>query len=160
MQISGRAQAMTNFLSEKQRIRRWIERQGVQIHDATPKESEAVRQILKDTPRLFPDLLYRSGLRLLFLYEQDETQENDGVCWIDVTRDGHGVLYAIGLATWTLENPPYFQLVFLHELAHIAVGGEHNAAFRAYLDSLIAKFNEATGVQLVNDYPSEGGAKQ
>lgn len=69
MQISGRAQAMTNFLSEKQRIRRWIERQGVQIHDATPKESEAVRQILKDTPRLFPDLLYRSGLRLLFLYE-------------------------------------------------------------------------------------------
>lgn len=119
-----------------------------------------MRQILKDTPRLFPDLLYRSGLRLLFLYEQDETQENDGVCWLDVTRDGHGVLYAIGLATWTLENPPYFQLVFLHELAHIAVGGEHNAAFRAYLDSLIARFNEATGVQLVNDYPSEGGAKQ
>ena len=57
MQISGRAQAMTNFLSEKQRIRRWIERLGVQIHDASPKESEAVRQILKDTPRLFPDLL-------------------------------------------------------------------------------------------------------
>lgn len=54
MQISGRAQAMTNFLSEKQRIRRWIERQGVQIHDATPKESEAVRQILKDTPPLVP----------------------------------------------------------------------------------------------------------
>lgn len=73
-------QVIANFVEEKQRIRRWIERQGVQIHDATPAESEAVRQILKDMPRLFPDLLYRSGLRLLFLYKQGETQENDGVC--------------------------------------------------------------------------------
>ena len=84
----------------------------------------------------------------------------NGLTVLNLILPVYGVLYAIGLATWTLENPPYFQLVFLHELAHVAVGGEHNAAFRAYLDSLIARFNEATGAQLVNDYSSEGGAKQ
>ena len=140
------------LLVEKQRIRRWIERQGVEIHEATTREREVVRRALKDMPRLFPDLLYRSGLRLIYLYEQREDQVNDAICWRDVTLDGRGTLFAIGIATWALEYPSHFQLLFLHELAHIATGGEHNACFCAYLDGLIAQFNGATGAQLVNDY--------
>lgn len=150
------SRAMANFLSQKQRIRRWIEQQGVQIRDAAPEESEAVRRILMDMPRLFSDLLYRSGLRLLYLYEQGNEQENDAVCWKDVTNYA-GTLYAIGIARWAIAYPTYFQLLFLHELAHIAGGGEHDKAFCDCLDRMIEKFNAATGSSIVNDYGKGNG---
>lgn len=142
------------LLVKKRRISRWIERAGERIYRPTLEERETARRLLKDMPALFPDLLYQSGLCLIYLYEQGE-MERDAVCWTDVTKDC-GTLYAIGIARWALEYPAHFQLLFLHELAHVAVGGEHDKAFCDCLDRMIAKFNCATGASLVNDYGSGG----
>lgn len=141
---------MTAFKYQQNRVRKWIVRQGERLYYPLRDERETVRRLLKDMPVLFPELLYRSGLCLIYLYEQGE-MERDAVCWIDVTKDC-GTLYAIGIARWALEYPAHFQLLFLHELAHVAVGGEHDKAFCDALDRMIEKFNAATGASLVNDY--------
>lgn len=150
------------FEYQKNRVRRWLERQGVEIYYPTPTEKTIFRECLKDMPRLFPELFaHEQGLRLIFLYEQGD-QEQDAVCWKDVTTDGRGTLYAIGIARGALQYPEYLKLLFLHELAHIAVPcerGTHSADYCRYLDEMIAVFNAATGSQLVNDY-DENGKKQ
>lgn len=143
-----------DFLNEQARISRWITEQGVVIYYPTPAERALVREYLKDMPALFPGLLYRKGLRLLYLYEQ-EKQERDAVCWHDVTRNGQ-VLHAIGIARGALPYKEYFQLLFLHELAHVAIKGGHSRRFCYCLDLMIARFNEITGSRLVNDYDGHG----
>ena len=149
-----------DFLYEQNRLRCWIEGQGTVLCRLTPEERETARECLKDMPRLFPELFaHEQGLRLIYLYEQGD-QKQDAVCWKDVTTDGRGTLYAIGIARGAY--PEYLKLIFLHELAHIAVPcerGEHSAAYCRYLDNMIEKFNAATGSQLVNDY-GENGKKQ
>ena len=148
-----------DFLYEQDRVRRWLERQGAEIYYPTPSEREIVRESLKDIPRLFPELFaHKQGLRLIYLYEQGN-QEQDALCWRDATTDGRGTLYAVGIARGALAYPEYLKLIFLHELAHIAVPcerGEHSAAYCRYLDGMIARFNAATGSQLVNDYDENG----
>lgn len=151
-----------DYLYEQNRLRCWIEGQGAVLCRLTPEERETARECLKDMPRLFPELFaHEQGLRLIYLYEQGD-QKQDAVCWKDVTTDGRGTLYAIGIARGALAYPEYLKLIFLHELAHIAVPcerGEHSAAYCRYLDNMIEKFNAATGSQLVNDY-GENGKKQ
>lgn len=155
---------MTKLVLEyqKNRVRRWIEEQGVEIYYPAPTEKEIFLECLKDIPRLFPALFgYDQGLRLIYLYEQGN-QPQDAICWKDVTTDGCGTLYAIGIARGALQYPEYLKLLFLHELAHIAVPcerGTHSADYCRYLDDMIAVFNAATGSQLVNDY-DENGKKQ
>lgn len=151
---------MTDFEYQQHRIRQWIMRQGEQIYYPTQAERKMIRKLLKDMPVLFPELLYRYGLRLLYLYNQQKDNPNDAICWKDVTNYA-GTLYAIGIARWAIAYPTYFQLLFLHELAHVAVGGEHDKAFCDCLDRMIEKFNAATGASLVNDYgPGEKKRKQ
>ena len=56
-------------------------------------------------PALFPEMLYQSGLCLIYLYEQGE-MERDTVCWTDVIKDC-GTLYAIGIVRWALAYPAH-----------------------------------------------------
>lgn len=75
----------------------------------------------------------------------------DGIAWVDVTMD-RGELHAIGLSCELLgRGPEHFQLVFLHELAHVLGGGEHSQTFHKQLDRLITQFNQHTGMNFVSD---------
>ena len=68
---------MTDFEYQQHRIRQWIMRQGEQIYYPTQAERKIIRKLLKDMPVLFPELLYRYGLRLLYLYNQQKGGEHD-----------------------------------------------------------------------------------
>ena len=149
--------SLGEFREQQTQVKRWIEEQGVTIYNPDAKERTTVQRLLEYMPPLFGDHLCFGGVRLLFLYEQEERQGNDAVCMIDLSAKNEK-LTAIGIARWTLQYPEYFQLLFLHELAHAVVGLEHDHddIFAKCFDRMIRDFNFATNSNLANDYGTRG----
>ncbi len=96
------------------------------------------------------------------MYEQDKQgterlRRCDGIIWRDVTTDGNGTLYAVGLSVEAAEKgETYVQFLFLHELAHIPVPcapDEHGPQFRREMARLLGRFKRATGSTLENEPP-------
>lgn len=105
---------------------------------------------------VFPELV--GELSAIYLYRQDEQaterlRKSDAIIWKDVTLDGLGTLYAVGVSVGAIERgEEYTQFLFLHELAHIDGDGEHTPEFHRQLDRMIELFNQRTGSRIVNDY--------
>lgn len=137
------------------RVLRWIERQGAVFYPGK-LERETAKRYLRDVPVVFPELV--GELSAIYLYRQDEQaterlRKSDAIIWKDVTLDGFGTLYAVGISLEAIERgEEYTQFLFLHELAHVISGGEHTPEFHRQLDRLIDQFNRRTGGHLSNDY--------
>lgn len=137
------------------RVLRWIERQGAVFYPGK-LERETAKRYLQDMPVVFPELV--GELSAVYLYRQSEQaterlRKCDGIIWRDVTLDGFGTLYAIGISLEAIERgKEYTQFVFLHELAHVHVGGDHSTEFHRELDRMIEQFNRRTVGHLSNDY--------
>lgn len=137
------------------RVLRWIERQGAVFYSGK-LERETAKRYLRDMPVVFPELV--GELSAIYLYRQSEQatehlRKCDGIIWRDVTMDGFGTLYAVGISLEAIERgKEYTELLFLHELCHIHVSGDHGPEFHRELDRLIEQFNRRTGEHLVNDY--------
>lgn len=133
---------------EGRRTLRWIQRQGVVFYLGKP-EREAAKRYLRGMSRIFPELV--GQLRAIYLYRQSEQVNSafDGILWKNVTTDGRGVLYAVGLSTEAVaQGPQYLQRLFIHELAHIIVPcapGTHSAEFHVTYQKLLHQYDEATG---------------
>ncbi len=141
------------------RVLRWIEQQGVVFYPGK-REREIAKRYLRDLPVVFPELV--GLLSAIYLYRQSEQaterlRKCDGIIWKDVTTDGNGTLYAVGLSVEAVEKgEAYVQFLFLHELAHIpapCAPDEHGPQFRREMARLLDRFNRATGSTL-EDEPS------
>lgn len=137
------------------RVLRWIERQGAVFYPGK-LERETAKRYLRDMPVVFPELV--GELSAIYLYRQGEQEterlrKSDAIIWKDVTLDGFGTLYAVGISLEAVERgSEYVKFVFLHELCHIRVSGVHSLAFHQQLDRMIERFNQETGSHIVNDY--------
>lgn len=137
------------------RVLRWIERQGAVFYPGK-LERETAKRYLRDMPVVFPELV--GELSAIYLYRQGEQEterlrKSDAIIWKDVTLDGFGPLYAVGISLEAVERgSKYTKFVFLHELCHIRVSGVHSLAFRQQLNRMIERFNQETGSHIVNDY--------
>lgn len=140
-------------MNHTNRIMKWIQKKGVVVYE----NSEAKRRMTEyivPVGAVFPELIKK--LSAVYVYKIGEqggdAREVDGICWRDETSDV-GTLFAIGISLETLdEGPEYTQFVFLHELAHMATGENHNVKFHEELDKMIRTYNQATGASLENDY--------
>lgn len=134
---------------------RWIERQGAVFYPGK-LERETAKRYLRDMPVVFPELV--GELSAIYLYRQGEQEterlrKSDAIIWKDVTLDGFGTLYAVGISLEAVERgSKYTKFVFLHGLCHIRVSGVHSLAFRQQLNRMIERFNQETGSHIVNDY--------
>lgn len=135
-----------------------------------PEERARAVELLGPVGELFRrDMLEaRAPVVLIYLYRQSEQNSlefcHDGICNIDglaTVRENErtGAAYSvIAVAVETLHCPnaeEYAPFVFLHELAHIvgpSTKGRHNMKFHTCLDSLIDRYNKATGSRIENDY--------
>lgn len=132
---------------EGQRTLRWIQRQGVVFYQGKP-ERETAKRHLRGMSRIFPELV--GQLRAIYLYRMSEqgNKTYDAVLWKNVTTDGRGTLYAIGLSVEAIaQGPQYLQRLFIHELAHIlapCAPGKHSAEFHTAYHKLLRKYDEAT----------------
>lgn len=133
---------------EGQRTLRWIQRQGVIFYSGKP-EREAAKRYLRGMSRVFPELV--GLLRAVYLYRQSEQANSayDGVLWKNVTTDGRGTLYAVGLSVEAVaQGPQYLQRLFIHELSHIlapCAPGTHSTEFYTTYQKLLHQYDEATG---------------
>lgn len=130
------------------RVLRWIESQGVVFYYGKP-EREKAKEYMRAMPAVFPELV--GMLSAVYLYRQSEQADGsmDGILWRDVTRDGNGVLYAVGLSVEAVERgKEYTQFLFIHELAHILAPGEHEPPFQQIVAALLDRFNSETGSSL------------
>jgi len=145
-------------MTEVERMRRYIKSKGVVFGDGS-RLPELVDCVSADP---IPALIERArdqGLKLIYVYDmqaQDESRrEQDATIWKNVTLDGRGTWYAIGISYQALSvGRDYAVLVFLHELAHLFTDciEDHTAAFHAYLDELLTEYNRANGTAIKNDY--------
>lgn len=106
---------------EGRRTLRWIQRQGVVFYLGKP-ERAAAKRYLRGMSMVFPKLV--GQLRAVYLYRQSEQDNSayDGVLWKNVTMDGLGTLYAVGLSVEAIgRGEMYIQRLFIHELTHIIV---------------------------------------
>ena len=142
---------------EFDRMSRYIERNGV-VFDESGRTTELAEYLTGDPITALIERARDQGLKLIYTFvseDQDESrQDRDGECWKNVTLDGKGTWYSIGISTDALDRgKEYTVLVFLHELCHIFVDGDrHPPAFHRYLDYLLKLYNEANGTEIVNDY--------
>lgn len=149
--------------TDGRRILRWIKRQGI-VMCCDSIERERAKEFLLPVFRVLEDTIRAVPLCAVYLYRQSDQplslrttygtlkQTVDGIEWVDVTPD-RGSLHAIGLSVEALDiGEKYFQMLFLHELAHIFCGFEHSQEFHKSLDEFIDQFNRATGSDIVNDY--------
>lgn len=133
---------------EGRRTLRWIQRQGVILYPGKP-ERETAKRYLRGMSTIFPELV--GQLRAIYLYHQSEQVNNsyDGVLWKNVTTDGRGTLYAVGLSVEAVaQGPQYLQRLFIHELAHIiapCAPETHSAEFHVACQKLLRQYDEATG---------------
>lgn len=133
-----------------QQILRWIGRQGAVFYYGKP-ERETAKSYLRGMSKVFPEEIAK--LNAIYLYrmadQPDSLNKYDGICWVDVTLNGRGTLYAIGISLEALaEGPEYTQFLFIHELTHIVVPcahGEHSAEFHVACQRLLKKYDEQTG---------------
>ena len=137
------------------RVLRWVQQQGVVFHPGK-QEREIAKRYLRDMPRVFPELVRQINAIYLFEMGRQKTEllrKCDGILWRDVTLDGFGTLYAVGISLEAIERGrEYTQFLFLHELVHVQTGGDHGPEFHKCLDSLIKRFNRYTGSHIINDY--------
>lgn len=139
---------MTKQVTERERrkhmgvrVLQWIESQGVIFH-YDRKARETAKAYLRDMPTVFPELV--GMLSAIYLYRQSKQADGsmDGILWRDVTKDGSGILYAVGLSVEAVERgKEYTQFLFIHELAHILAPGEHEQPFKQITAALLARFN-------------------
>ena len=137
---------------------RFLKKNGVVIEDRN--YAKKLAGYLCGDP--IPDLISRAGKHgLVFFYVYDmERQpigrrEQDAEIWKDVTTDGNGTWYAIGISTQALNyGKEYTVLVFLHEITHLLTDceEEHTEIFHAYLDKLLKNYNAANKTAIKNDY--------
>ena len=133
---------------EGRRTLRWIQRQGVVFY-LGKSERETAKRYLRGMSRIFPELVGR--LRAVYLYRQSKQANSgyDGVLWKNVTTDGRGTLYAVGLSVEAVEQgPQYLQRLFIHELAHIiapSAPGTHSAEFHVAYQKLLHQYDQVTG---------------
>ncbi len=141
------------------RVLRWIEQQGVVFYPGK-LERETAKRYLRDMPGVFPELV--GALSAIYLYRQSEQaterlRKCDGIIWKDVTTDGNGTLYAVGISLEAVEQgKTYTQFLFIHELAHIlapCASDEHGPQFRREMARLLDRFNRATGSTLEDEPP-------
>lgn len=133
---------------EGQRTLRWIQRQGVVFYPEKP-ERETAKRYLRGMSKIFPELV--GQLRAIYLYRMSEqgNKTYDGILWKNVTTDGRGTLYAIGISLEAISHgPQYLQRLFVHELAHIlapCAPGTHSTEFHVTYQKLLHQYDEATG---------------
>ena len=143
-----------SFLWEN-RVLQWVSSQGIKIsHDNTA--NQMLRYLADEVFSALGSEIDRDCLAAMFTYRQCQQVEpysdRDAMCWLDVTSDV-GKLYAIGVSVEALEYDfDYCVMLFLHELTHIAKGGEHGKVFHVYLDYLLSVYNSVTGSEMQNDY--------
>ncbi|MBR6677714.1 MAG: hypothetical protein IKL23_03160 [Oscillospiraceae bacterium] len=142
----------------RDRILRWIETQGMVIC-TDDNATNMLKGLINVVAPVFRDTMMDSGLCAIFAYHKDQQpekfQDNNAITYRDVTTDGKGTLYAIGIAVESLEHgQDWAILLFLHELCHVLLpdAKSHGRTFHEILDYLIAKYNVATGGSIENDY--------
>lgn len=143
---------LTKLQSNRDRILRWITSQGAVICTDLDKREEAKRYFMP-IALLFPE--YALRLSAIYVYKQSEQKgdlrNSDAINWKDVTKDGNGVLYAIGISIEALQKgAEYATLCLIHELCHIEEQS-HGTSFHRLLNSMIQRYNSVMGTNIVND---------
>ncbi len=135
-------------IQQGQQILRWIRRQGVVFYFGKPERATA-KGYLREMPRVFPELVGK--LSAIYLYRQREQANSafDGVLWKDVTLNGNGVLYAVGLSVEAIgRGEAYLQRLFIHEITHIIVPckvGTHSTEFHTVCQKLLHRYEALPG---------------
>ena len=135
------------------RVLRWVQSQGkVLCHDTA--EQQRLSVLLDELRPIFPEMEQVHGW---FVYRQQDQPPNlrgdDAETWRDVTLDGSGVLFAIGISVDGLDTGhDYAVLLILHELCHVLDSGNHDWHYHSALSGLIDRYNEATGRSVRNDF--------
>lgn len=139
---------------QKNWILNWIQKKGAVICD-DPIMKLRLTEYIVPVATLFPELI--ENLFAVYPYymnkqDSEELRKDGGVCWeYHDTKTGK-VVFAIGISIEGIEKgAEYAQFLFMHELAHIAAGGNHTVAFHDQLNVMIKKFNAETGSKITND---------
>lgn len=143
---------------DKKKAYKFIKEQGI-IICLDDDERRHAKKVFKLVGEIFRDEMLSSSLSLIYLYDQNKQPphiaKNDGYSSVSKKlKDGRRVS-SIGISIQALNNTKeYAVLVFLHELTHVLyrTEQEHDTVFHNYLDSLIEKYNAATGERVKNDY--------
>lgn len=138
----------------KDRLLNWIQKEGGVICK-DPFTKVRLTEYITPVAALFPELI--ENLLVVYPYCMNEQGspdlcKDDGIDWeYHDTKTGK-VIHAIGISVEGLEKgAEYAQFLFMHELAHIAAGGNHTVAFHDQLNAMIKKFNAETGSKITND---------
>lgn len=142
-------------MSLAQKIRAYAERKGAVICD-DPAEKGRLAAYIAPVAALFPYFVEKlSGGVYPYRMEEQGTlklREADGITWEYHDTDTGNVGYMIGISCEVMdEGPEYTAFLFMHELAHITTGGDHNRAFHDQLGELLLIYNQTTGANLAND---------
>lgn len=143
---------------DKKKAYKLVTEQGI-IICLDDNERHYAKKVFKPIGEIFKEEMLSSSLTFIYLYDQNkqppQIAKNDGYASISkMLKDGRRVS-SIGISIQALHNTKeYAVLVFLHELAHILyyTEQEHDTVFHNYLDSLIERYNAATGERVKNDY--------
>lgn len=143
---------------DKKEAYKLITKQGM-ILCFDDEERQYAKEIFKPLGEIFKDEILSSSLSFIYLYDQNKQppsiSENDGYSSISKMLKYGRRVSAIGISIQALhETKEYAIMVFLHELAHILYEpeNEHDYMFHNYLNYLIARYNDATGEYVKNDY--------
>ena len=140
-------------LAEKTRA--YAEQKGAVICD-DPAEKERLAAYIAPVASLFPYFVEKlsGGVYPYRMEEQGtaELREDDGISWEYHDAITGTVGYLIGISVEAMNvGEEYTHFLFMHELAHITAGGDHNRVFHDQLDEMLLTFNQATGANLAND---------
>jgi hypothetical protein len=114
------------------------------------KEQVQLDGIIKTCRPFIGPYVNGGNLLCVYLYDQ-EKQVYPLNQWIGVCTMFEDETAAIGIATGALSRGrDDATLTLLHEIAHLE-HMEHDQDFKAHLDRLIDRFNQATGRRIVND---------
>ncbi len=139
----------------------WENRQeGLRLYQPNTLEKNQLITELKIAWSIFDEEI-RSPLHPpvigVFMYDSAKCQKDysvaDAMCVSSAAGQG-SPYFCIGFDIQALKHgPDYTQFLILHELAHaLAWDCGHSPHFEALLDTMILRFNIATGRELDNDY--------
>ena len=143
-----------NGETQKDRVLNWIRTKGAVICD-DPIMKLRLTEYIAPVAALFPELI--ENLYAIYPYSMnnqgsEELRKDGGVCWEYHDTKTRKVVFAIGISVEGIERGlENAQFLFLHELAHIAAGGNHTVAFHDQLNAMILKFNKETGSKITTD---------
>lgn len=130
-----------------------------------PELIEKLQEAAGKVWAIFGERIAQKNCNGLFLYSpKDQTGDYwnaDGITCLYGPRNGTA-RYKIGIASSAVNaGEQYLLMVLIHEVAHVihfdTYRFDHPPEWHALLDSMLAEFTSASGIELKNDYSSFNG---